>query len=786
MKRYLKTLLLSLLTPALLTCAAGVAGASVFPAPSTDEAGVTRWGYLGDGGKKVTDFIYNSASEFDAAGLAAVTNEDGAFALIGQDGELVTDWLEMPDKTASDGKYKALDYGKRIDYYDSSGHLAGSIEGASGFPGDGLVVTSIRSGRRMVYGYAPLQPEAQSDVAEEEASTAAGESGETPGPDEEEDSGFAIPPQYQSAGAFRKGRALVQTDTGAYAVINTRGLVLKELPEGAVPTALDIYADTTVILEMQGKYALYSLDSMQFATTFAYDEILPFDRGAARCRVGNLWGLITPNGSVVMEPTYPYLSYMGEGVYAARGTDQGASAVSETGKVLYTTDTYVGGFQTFSHGLSWHGNLDGSVVFFNTHGLCSAPLSGVENPQVLTSRTARVTQDGTDTYVDIYTGKTVYRNGRSYSFSDGLSITAESYEKYLGMRADGTEYGYHVEYPQLSGLEDEAVQATINDALRSFFLSGPSGTQDRSLEATFGFSVEGQVLVVWANGVSGLGDAATAWCESIGLDLSTGARYTVYESLFNSSAPSLLAELLPSGPPYYESPRMDAGGVTFFCSHPAEKGSEPYTESVRLTFEELASAIDFDSACYRALSGFQGVVFEDVPYGHWAFAATAEAAHRGWMQGSGGSFRPGSLLTSAEAVATVARMLSLPAGAMPQVPDGAWYAAEAGAAWESGLLEGFSEPWLHLQEPLARADAMQLLANALLRRGAQLPQAEECGELLAAFADGADTPPGRRTAAALCVREGLVQGSGGALRPSDAFTRAEFAQVLMNFAGWGG
>ena len=31
-----------------------------------------------------------------------------------------------------------------------------------------------------------------------------------------------------------------------------------------------------------------------------------------------------------------------------------------------------------------------------------------------------------------------------------------------------------------------------------------------------------------------------------------------------------------------------------------------------------------------------------------------------------------------------------------------------------------------------------------------------------------------------------VQGSGGALRPHDAFTRAEFAQVLMNFAGWAG
>ncbi len=794
MKRTFRTLLLSLLAPALLSAAAYAATpAAVFPAPSTDEAGVTQWGYLDDEGGQVTSFIYTTASEFDDTGLAVVTNAAGQVSLIGQNGKRLTGWLDPPENISSDGVYKALDYGGFIDYYDNTGHLAGSIEGAVGFPGDGLVVTVDPDG---LYGYTALLPDQIPEPEGAETGEGTSETDETvetpaepsdkdgepaeeaPPPDNDP---YAIAPQYQAAGAFRKGRALVQLNGGSYAVINTRGQVLKQLPEGAAPKSLDIYADTAVILEMQGKYALYSLDTMQFATSFSYDDILPFDRNAARCRVDNLWGLLTPSGSVVLEPQYPYLSYMGEGVYAARGTDPGAAAVGETGGILYTTDTYVGGFQTFSHGLSWHGDLAGNVVFFNARGTAAKPMQGVDNPQVLTSTVARVTRDDADCYVDIYSGETLYSNTRSYDLPGGLRITSEVYEKYLGLRADGTEYGYHVEYPQLSGLGDEAVQAVINDTIRSFFVSGPYGTQDRSLDATFGFSVEGDVLVVWANGVSGLDLSAVVWNDSIGLDLRTGAAYTVYDSLLPGSMLPALTKLVPGDPPYLESPRMDADGITFFRSYPAKNGAEPYAESVWLSYEELASVIDFDSACYRALSGFQGVIFSDVGYGHWAFDAIAEVARQGWMKGNtDGRFLPNGEMTMAEAVATVGRMLGLTGGVMPMVEPSAWYAGEAGGLYEAGLLEGFQEPWLLLPQPMPREDAMQLIANALLRQGAQ-PAGDGAG-LLAGFPDSPQLSPSRRAAAALCVQEGIVSGGGGGLRPGDVFTRAEFAQILQNFA----
>ena len=43
----------------------------------------------------------------------------------------------------------------------------------------------------------------------------------------------------------------------------------------------------------------------------------------------------------------------------------------------------------------------------------------------------------------------------------------------------------------------------------------------------------------------------------------------------------------------------------------------------------------------------------------------------------------------------------------------------------------------------------------------------------------------RRRAAAVCVRAGVVQGDENGLRPADAFTRAEFAKILLTIADQG-
>lgn len=746
-------LLLAVLLAAMMAVCAGAVN-TVFPVPATDESGVTRWGYLNENGKQITPSEYTSASEFDETGLAAVTDPEGRAALLNSRGESVTGWLEAPLSIASDGVYHALRYEERVDYYDGKGVLAGSVAGAEGFPGDGLIAASAADEEGTLrYGYATLEGE------------------------------LVIEPRFTAVGAFHGGRALARAENGAVCILDREGQTLEELPAEAEPTSLDIYDGGVVILRMHDKYALYSTDEMKFITTLSYDELLPFDRTTARCRVGNLWGLVRADGSVALEPTYPYLSYMGEGVYAARGTDLGAAAVDETGEVLYRVETYVGGFRTFESGLSWHGDLSGNVVFFNANGTFAKTVAGIESPSVMTAQIVRVVREGTEEYLNIYTGKTVYSTAREYTLPDGSRITTERYERYLGMRDDGTEYGYYVQYPHLSGLADGALETRINDAISAFFVSGPTGTQDRSLDATYGFSIEGRVLVVWASGVSGLDNSAAIWNDSIGIDLDTGDTYITYDSLFKPDSAIALSRYLPKGAPYFGSARMDSRGVTFFRNYPATAGEEPYAESVRLSFEELAPILDFDGACYRALSGFRGVVFEDVPYDHWAFHVIGAVAREGWMLGSEGEFRPSGLLTQAEGMATLSRVLGLADGTMPLVDESKWYASDVGALYESGLLDGFEEPWFSLEQPMTRGDAMQLMAGALRKRGAKALSARELEKILADCIDGDEIPLARRAAAALCIKHGIIQGGEYGAAAARPFTRAEYAQMLRSLTG---
>ena len=725
---------------------------SLFAVPETGMDGQERWGYMNESGDLVIDFQFAAAGPFDESGAAAVSNDAGETALVSRSGKRLTDWQPAPDAVEYQAGVAAFRYAGSTVFFRADGTLIGAFDGAVGFPADDRVC--FRDGDR--YGYTDLDGE------------------------------IVIEPVYTGAGQFSDGRALVRDEKGNCHLIGADGSELAALPAGASPAKLEIYHKNVIILRNPNdKYALYLVADMKFLTAYAYDEMRPFDDACAMIRVGTDWGLLSSVGAEAVAPAYPYMSYMGGGMYAVRGLDSGAAVIDETGRVLYRTDTYVGGFQTFRYGLSWHGTLDGAVVFFNASGTLRKEVEDVETPEIVASSVARVRRDGETQYINMYNGKLLHTTARAYELDGGVRITTETYEKYLGMLDDGTEYGWHVEYPRVSGMADAAVQERINTAIRDFFTAGPEGLTSRiALNATYGLSVEGDVLVVWASGVSDLGEAASLWNSSIGLDLTTGACYTAADDLFNDNMVAVANALLPQEAPYYGSPRMDATGVTFFRNHAATGTAQPYAESLHLSFEELGRAIDFDGACYRALTGFTGKVYADVPYGHWAFEAVSKVSARGLMTGDDRGFRPDEPIRTAEVCAAVARALSLEPGTLPGVDQSKWYAPEVGAVFAAGLLQGFDTYRLNPEQVMTRADAMQLLANVLKRQGraGREMTGAEAMAVLSAFADGAQTPDNRKYAAAVCVRAGLVQGDERGLRPSDSFTRAEFAKLLLAIA----
>ena len=730
---------------------------AIFPAQRTDVDGVTRYGYLDEEGRTVLSFSYRQAGEFAECGLAAVEDDKNQTAVIDRAGYVVVDYTDAPVSVEFSDDAIAYRYADHSVYYTLEGEKIGSYAGAVGFFEDGLLL--CKSPASDLYSYVT------------------------------QDGSAAFEGEFKDAGVFSGGRALVCTTDGQYLAIDTEGQTLYTLESGIEPSYMTIFGEDTIVLSNGMAKALYSLSRSDYLTVFKYSEISEFRDGAAMVREGNRWGLINTEGKLLTEPTYYYLSYMGEGLYAARSADGSASAVDANGNVAYRTGSYVGGFNELRYGLSWHGTADGSLIFFKKNGGYFASLKNAENPTLLSENVVRVTQDGTLKYINLSTGNTLLEQPKTFDLGSGITAKTVHYEKFIGYREDGTEHGWNVYFPEISGLSDTKIQKTINDAIRAFFLKGPSVSAEyEALEGSYGASIEGSVLVVWACCISGQGAGSSVWNDSLAFDLRTGEQYEISDLLV-SGYMDTVKQLLPAEHEIYlySFPRISTKGITYYYNEYESEASRAYTESYLLTFEQLGEAVDKESACYQALntSLVKPTVtvagFTDVHVTHWAADYIRTVAEKGLMQGSGGKFRPDEQITQAEVCATIARSLSLEAddeNSMEGIDQAAWYAGEVNAVWAAGLLDGL-EAAFQPNSVMTRADAAQLFADVLVQQGAALPDEQTVEEALSAFADAAEIPEERRTAIVLCMQKGLIKGyTDGTFQPERGFTRAEFAKLL--------
>lgn len=729
------------------------AAPSIFPAARTGADGITQYGYLSETGETVLAFAYAHAGEFADCGLAAVEDDKWHTAVIDRTGKLVVPYVDSPVSVEFSADAIAYRYADRSVYYSLTGEQIGAYPGAEGFFSDGLLLVKNQEDGLYRYVGTDGQP--------------------------------AFEGAFDAAGAFVNGRAVVRLPESGYAVIDAAGAALFQLDSDFAPVYPTIYGADTLIVTDGEMQALYSL-SGGLLTDFIYTAISEFHEGAAMARQASLWGLIDTTGRVHTAPSYHYLSYMGGGLYAARGSDGAVAAVDADGNIAYRTPEYRGGFDELRYGLSWHGMPDGSVVFFRRNGGFAASLSDAESPRVLTENVVRVTQDGTEKYVNLATGSTLFEQPMSFSLGAGVTANTVHYEKFLGYQADGSEHGWNVDFPEIAGLPDAEMQKKLNAAIRDFFLKGPSiSAEYEALEGGYGVSLEGSVLVVSANCVSGKGKGASVWNNSLAFDLRTGTQYRL-EDLTTRSFTDTVRTLLPAEHAIYlySFPRMSREGVTYYYNEYESETRRAYTESYLLTFEQLGDTVDKESACYQALHTPYALPtvtgFSDVLTTHWAAEPIRQVFERGLMHGADGKFRPNDLISSAETCVTIARAkaLVIPTVTAENGVPAAWYAGEVKAVEDAGLLAGLSEAFSP-NAALSRADAMQLFANALTADGKTLPDDAETAALLLPFSDADTLPESRRAAAALCIREGLIEGANGRLDPLAGFTRAQFAKLLL-------
>ena len=178
------------------------------------------------------------------------------------------------------------------------------------------------------------------------------------------------------------------------------------------------------------------------------------------------------------------------------------------------------------------------------------------------------------------------------------------------------------------------------------------------------------------------------------------------------------------------------------------------------------------------------VTFKDVE-NHWAKEYVNNIGSRLIDEGVGnGYFAPDKDITRAEFAAMIAKALGLKASVsqdkFSDVKKTNKYYNYIYAAYEYGIITGYTNGKFGPDDLITRQDAMTMIARAMKIAGLSNTVAQDdVNKILKDFTDSADISSYAKQSAAACIKNGLFSGNKGKLTPSDNYTRAESATVII-------
>ena len=173
--------------------------------------------------------------------------------------------------------------------------------------------------------------------------------------------------------------------------------------------------------------------------------------------------------------------------------------------------------------------------------------------------------------------------------------------------------------------------------------------------------------------------------------------------------------------------------------------------------------------------------FIDVPASAWFFDAVYHCYDNKLLNGvSDELFDPSGTMTRAMFAVVLHRIAGKPAAAggnpFSDVADGAWYTDAILWAVSEGILSGYGSGEFGTNDPVTREQILTILWRA----NGKPVSAADTG--LSAFGDTGKISPWAVDAYAWALRTGILTGMDGGLHdPNGAATRAEVAQLLMNY-----
>ena len=178
-----------------------------------------------------------------------------------------------------------------------------------------------------------------------------------------------------------------------------------------------------------------------------------------------------------------------------------------------------------------------------------------------------------------------------------------------------------------------------------------------------------------------------------------------------------------------------------------------------------------------------GKTFPDIAFSDQITAIEALAARNIIDGKSDGNFDPTGSMTRAEFATIVVRALGLTpvdTGAFVDVDSTAWYASYVGAASTYALINGVGEGRFNPDGTITRQEAAVMVSRAAQLCGLETEMdTAAVRNMLAQFPDYMTSAEWARAQLAFCYQEGILSQTELNIRPQDAVTRAEVAQMLF-------
>ncbi len=174
-------------------------------------------------------------------------------------------------------------------------------------------------------------------------------------------------------------------------------------------------------------------------------------------------------------------------------------------------------------------------------------------------------------------------------------------------------------------------------------------------------------------------------------------------------------------------------------------------------------------------------VFTDLNQSLWYHEAVDYVVSNGLMNGMTPTlFAPNATSTRAQVVTVLSRMAGVDVSEyqgtsdFDDVDEADWFAPYVAWAVEQELVEGDGNGNFRPNSPISRQELVTILA-----RFAGVTEADP--SVLEDFTDAEQVADWAETAMSWAVENGIIQGYAGVLEPAGNATRAQIAQIVMNF-----